>query len=325
MRVLVTGASGFIGGHLVEALSAAGHDVRALVRRPVADGILGAAGAEIVRGDLRDADTAARAVAGCARVFNSAALVGEHGYTGSDYRAVNLEGAVTLARAALREGVERFVQVSTTGVYGPRTSGRADETTPTAPDDHYRATKLAAERALLGLHAGEGLPVVMVRLARILGRRSGSWLGLCRALAPGRLRLVGNGRNRWHAGHVDDVTALLTRCGDAAGIDGETYIACADDPLESREALALFAGALGVPAPTRSVPAAPYRALAAVDRLSYATVRRELGIASRYSLFLTDRAYSNAKASRELGVAPRATVADGVGETVEWYRSEGLL
>jgi nucleoside-diphosphate-sugar epimerase len=325
MQVLVTGASGFIGGHLVEALSAAGHDVRALVRQRVADGILRAAGAEIVRGDLRDPDLPARAVAGCARVYNPAAVMGELGHEGSEYRAVNEDGTVALALAAQREGVERFVQVSTTGVWGPNTSGRADETTSAAPDTYYRTTKLAADQALLDLHSREGLPAVVVRLASIVGSRSTSWLGLCRALLPGKLRMVGDGRNRWHSGHVDDVVALLARCGEAPGIEGETYIACADDPIESREALGLFADALGVPRPTRSLPAAPFRALAALGRLPRPILGREPGITRRYDLFLTDRAYSNEKARRELGVSPRATVADGVGETVEWYREEGLL
>jgi nucleoside-diphosphate-sugar epimerase len=325
VRVLVTGASGFIGGHLVERLARDGHEVRALVRRPDADGLLTVAGAEIVRGDLRDPAVAARAVAGCAWVFNSAALVAHATHSAAAYRAANVDATTALARAALREGIERFVHVSTTGVYGQKTRGRADETTPPAPDSHYRATKLAAEQELLALHAGERLPVVVVRLARILGRRSHSWLGLCRAMAPGGMRLVGDGRNRWHGGHVDDVVELLARCGEAEGIEGETYIACADDPLEAREALALFAGALGVPAPERSLPKAPYRALAAVERASYATLGRELGVEDRYGIFLVDRAYSNAKARRELGVAPRRSVADGVEETVEWYRERGLL
>lgn len=325
MRVLVTGASGFIGGHLVQALSARGHEVRALVHRSLADGVLRAAGADIVRGDMRDPDVAAQAVAGCVRVFNSAAVVSHGSHSPAEYRDVNVAAAVVLARAALREGVERFVQVSTTGVYGQRTWGRADETTQPAPDNHYRTTKLAAERALLDLHSEAELPVAIVRLARILGARSGSWLGLCRALSAGGLRMVGDGRNRSHACHVDDVVALLMRCGEAEGIEGETYIACSDDPIEVRELLALFATALGVPAPTRSLPAAPYQALAALDRLSHRTVGRELGVVRRYDLFFTDRAYSNAKARSQLGVAPRAKVADGVRETVEWYRGQGLV
>jgi nucleoside-diphosphate-sugar epimerase len=309
----------------VEVLSGAGHEVRALARSPGNTGLLEAAGAEIVRGDLRDPEAMERAVSGCRRVFNSAAVVSHKAHTARQYRTVNVEGAELLARAAMRAGVERFVQVSTTGVYGPTTDGRADETTPPAPDNHYRKTKLAAERAMLAMHEQDGLPVVIVRLARIVGPRSDSWLGLCKSLSNGGMRLVGDGRNRWHAAHVRDVAALLARCGEAPGIEGETYISCADEPHQSREVLALFADALGVDRPSGSVPAAPYRAVAAVDRLSFATVGLELGVARRYDLFLTDRAYSNEKARRELGVAPAKDIAEGIGETVDWYRKEALI
>jgi nucleoside-diphosphate-sugar epimerase len=325
-RVLVTGASGFVGSHLAEALSAQGHSVRALVRPSSDTAPLRRLDVEIVKGDLKDADSVSRAVAGCDRVFHAAAVMNHDGSRREEYYAANVGGTLEVGRSALRTGVERLVYVSTGGVYGTIKPGAVvDERTPVAPDSHYHASKWQGERALMGLHTEHGLPVVVARLPIVLGRRSPGWLDLCRTLSAGRFRMIGDGANRWHPCHVADVVAALERCGDVAGIQGETYIVSADEPLEVRELVSMLAEEVGVDPPEKAISRLPFRALRAVDQFSYRALGREIARIRRYDLFFKERTYRNEKAKRELGFQPRGSIRAAVREMVGWYREQGLL
>lgn len=158
---LVTGASGFLGWHVVQVLRQHGIPVRAMVRRPEAVKDLDA---EVVRGDLRDAAAVNSAVTGCGLVFHVAA----------DYRLwvrrpdemfrTNVEGTRNVLEAARRAGVERVVYTSTVGCIGFVKGGLGDETTPVAYEDMagpYKQSKFRAEQVALEF-ARSGLPVVIV-------------------------------------------------------------------------------------------------------------------------------------------------------------------
>jgi nucleoside-diphosphate-sugar epimerase len=324
-RVLVTGASGFIGSHLAEALSAQGHSVRAFVRPTSDKRPLERLGLEIVEGDITDAGSVSNAIAGCERVFHAAAFTTRDRGTWRKYHAVNVEGSRAVGRAALHAGVDRVVYLSSASVYGTRTRGLVDEITPVAPDSHYGLSKREAERALLALHAEHGLPVVVARLSTVVGPGFRGWLGLCRAVSKGGFRMIGDGANRSHPCHIVDAVAALQRCGEVAGIEGETYNISADDPVEVREVVSMIAEEIGVNGTVGTIPRLPYRALRALDRLTYRAFEHEIGFIRRYDLFFRDRVYRNAKAKRELGFRPRGSIRDAVRDMVGWYREQGLL
>jgi NAD dependent epimerase/dehydratase len=191
VRVLVTGAGGFIGSHLTESLVRAGHEVRAFVRYTSHGGNgwldqldTQAAGAfEIVRGDIRDAATVRRAAQGCARIYHLAALIGiPYSYESPEaYVQTNIVGTTNVLDAAreLGDGLERMVHTSTSECYGTAVAVPIAEGHPLQAQSPYAATKIAADKLAESYHRSFGLRVVTVRPFNIYGPRQST-----RAIIP---------------------------------------------------------------------------------------------------------------------------------------------
>ena len=207
--MLLTGATGALGPAAIRALVASGFEVRALTRSP---GPAEAAGIAHAVGDLADRASLERAVEGMDVVVHLAALLhiaNPAPDLRSEYHRINVEGTQSLADAAARAGVRRFVLASTAAVYGP-TSAPATESTRPAPDSWYGESKLAAEGAVLGAHRPEAFDVTVLRLCAVYGPRiKGNYERLLRALASGRFVPVGPGMNRRSLIHEDDAAAAL--------------------------------------------------------------------------------------------------------------------
>jgi nucleoside-diphosphate-sugar epimerase len=227
MRTLVTGATGRIGSRFVPRLLDQGETVRILVRDAERAGPLAERGAEVVVGDLRDAEALRRAVDGVDAVVNLGAAF--RGVPDEEAEAVNHRAAVELARAALRADVRRHVYASTNLVYGPGRGRPAREDDQPDPPAGYPSTKAAAERALAELSCSDGLGLRVVRLAFVYGEGdphlAESLLWARRWAAHQRLHMV----------HHADVGQALLRALRAPGVDGRTYNAADDAPLTSAE------------------------------------------------------------------------------------------
>jgi dTDP-glucose 4,6-dehydratase len=180
-RTLVTGAGGFIGSHLVEALVSSGASVRALARYESRGGygyldeldpkVRGSV--EIVAGDVRDGPTVARAVDGCDTVLHLAALVAiPYSYMAPEaYVATNVGGALNILDACRRFDVQRVVVTSTSEVYGTAQFVPITEQHPIRPQSPYAASKAAADHLALSYHASFGTPVVVARPFNTYGPR----------------------------------------------------------------------------------------------------------------------------------------------------------
>lgn len=321
---LVTGATGFIGSHLVRALVADGRAVRALVRPGDDAAALSKLDVEVVAGDVRDAAAVKAAARGCRQVFHLAAQSRTRG--ARLHREVNVEGTRNVASACLETGVDRLIHVSTAGVYGLLRDPPAHEGSPTRPNSHYRATKLLAEEHLLGGHARDGLPVVIARLTDTVGARTLSWLGLCRAVATPGFRRIGAGRNVNQLCHVSDVVAGLKLCAERPGIEGRCYLLSGDRAIPVAELIAWIAEDLGVPPSRRQLmPDAPFQAVTLLGDFLYRKLGVEVPVLYRYALFVTQKAYDISRAREELGFEPTASVREGVHATLAWYREAGHL
>jgi nucleoside-diphosphate-sugar epimerase len=282
LRALVTGASGFVGGILCALLAAEGHDVAALVRRPGSE----PAGTRAVPADLSDAEALRTALATEQPdvVFHLAAEIAS-ARSEERIREVNVEGTRRLVEACAADGGPRVVFASTvvTGDAGGRV---LTEDEPLPVETPYGRSKQEGERIVLG----SGLPATVVRPSHVYG--PGGWYAeeiVARLRSPGRLAVVGRGRNMWDVVHVDDVASALLLAGTSDKADGQVFHCVDDEPLTYRHFMDLSAAALGLGRP-RSIPVALARLVAGPNAVA-AAVRSARS--------------SNAKLKSELGWAPR--------------------
>ncbi|WP_420455807.1 NAD-dependent epimerase/dehydratase family protein [Rubrivirga sp.] len=316
MRVLVTGATGFIGGALVERLADEGVSVRAGHRATSDVRPLDTLGVERAIADLDDPRTLRKAVRGCTHVVHLAAVRTRNGFSPAEVARTNVAGTEALARASAAEGVERFVFGSTIGVYGFVTRSPVDEATPLRPNSPYRRSKAEAERALRAVEAETGLPVAIGRICSTVGPGAWGWRPLVRSVRDGSFRLIGDGSNRIHTAHVSEMADALWRCAVRPQAAGETVVLGGAAPVSVRAFTGAVADALGVPRPAPGPPAAPY--VAACHAASWAF--RRTGAFSRWlyarEMLVADKWADTAKARTRLGVAPTWAAEDAVSDMV---------
>lgn len=324
-RVLVTGATGFAGGHLARALKRRGYAVRALARRGADIRSLIDHGIEICAGDLLHADQVDRAVAGTSKVFHIAAVYRSAKHPDSYYHAVNVGGTGLIIDAARRHGVKRVIHCSTVGVHGAVTEIPSDENSQSAPGDVYQHTKLAGEQ-LVRQALSDGLPGVVVRPAGIYGPGDMRFLKLFKAIHRGRFRMFGTGEVLYHLTYIDDLVNGIILCGEQPEALGQTYILAGERYVTLNELVRLTAAAVGVPAPRGHLPLWPLMMAATLCEWVCRPLRIEPPLyRRRVEFFIKDRAFSIEKARRELGYQPRVDLAEGLRRTARWYFENGLL
>ena len=326
MRVALTGASGYTGSRLLDALLAHGHQVSALVRKPSAHPTLARAGVRVVGGDLRDRTAVNDLVRDAEAVMHVAAVYRTAGHPDAYYRAVNVEGTERLLDAAVRCGVRRFVHTSTVGVHGDIREPPADETAPFAPGDIYQQTKAEAEALALAYHRDGKLGVVVVRPGAIYGPGERRLLKLFRAIARGRYAIVGDGRPFYHPVFIDDLVAGYLLALTHPEAPGEAFILAGPRYVSQGELAETIARHTGGRLLPFHVPAAPLRWLGAACEAVCVPLGIEPPLYRRRVDFWTkSRAFSIAKARRVLGYGPTVDVDEGVARTVAWYRGAGWL
>ena len=322
MKVALTGATGYTGGHLLEALLAAGHTVRALARRPGQP----RAGLHWAEGDLREPAAASRLVEGCQAVLHVAAVYRTAGHPDDYYRDVNVGGTERLLEAAVRAGVSRFVHTSTVGVHGDVKSPPADETAPFNPGDVYQRTKAEAEVLALDFHRRRGLPVSVVRPGAIYGPGETRLLKLFRAIARGRYAIVGSGRPFYHPVYIDDLVQGFLLAMTRPEAVGEAFIVAGPSYISQRDLAALVARHTGGSVLPFRVPAWPLVAVGAVCEALCVPLRIDPPLhRRRVEFWVKSRAFSIEKAHRVLGYRPGVDLDEGIARTAAWYRQAGWL
>ena len=329
MKVLVTGAAGFIGGHLVDMLVERGDEVRALVRSGGDTSHLRTlTGVEIMHGDLTDAASLKSAVKGVQCVYNAAAKTGPWGLE-EVYRAINVQGLADLIHAAMDAGVQRIIHTSSITVYGHRLHGHGIVTEDYpyhAENNPYSRTKIAGEKLISKLVKEHGAPVVVVRPAWVYGPRdNASFSRFVNLVESGKGFIIGTGKNTVPVVYVRDVAQGLIKAEDAGEeVIGRAYNIADDRRVTQAEYLNTIADALHVPHVSRKLPfSALYVAGRTAEILWQALGRRKAAPPplTTYGVTLLgrDQRFSIERARCELGYAPEFDVKRGVAEGVHWY------
>jgi nucleoside-diphosphate-sugar epimerase len=324
--VLVTGASGFTGGHLCRRLQADGYTVRALVRKANRDGGLAREGIQTIIGDLQDQESLKRAVDGVEIVFHIAAAYRQENIPTKEMFAINVTGTKNMLDAAVASGVRRFVHCSTVGVHGNVRNPPANEDAPYGPGDHYQRSKAEGERVALRYASEARLPVVIFRPGAIYGPGDLRFLKLFRAIKMRKFVMLGSGEVSYHLVYIDDLIDGILRCANNENAVGNVYIIAGSESVSLNKLVRTIADVIDVPPPRFRVPFTPVYVAGCICEL----ICKPFGInpplyRRRVDFFRKTRSFDISKAMRELNFRPQVDLRTGVRLTLDWYRANGYL
>jgi 2-alkyl-3-oxoalkanoate reductase len=325
MTVLVTGAGGFLGSHVTELLVARGTPTRVLARPGDPLGTPYDGALDVHWADLTDRAALEAAVGGIDRIIHCAARTGPWGPQ-SEYWRTNVRGLETLVEVALAAGVRRIVHVSSITVHGNDVRGTADEHAPFRVEPNpYSRSKVAGEQLLERMIREKGAPVTIVRPGWIYGPRdTASFARLAGIIRTGRMIMMGSGENHLPLIYARDAAEGILLASDADHATGGAYLLVNDEPVTQRDFIGAIARELGVRRPTRRIP---YRLGVMLGTLAEAGARlahrRQPPPVMRYGLQLLggENRFNISRARHDLGFSPRVDLAEGIRQSVEWYRA----
>ncbi len=331
-RCLLTGATGFIGGHLAQRLAGEGYRVRCLVRTTSDTSLLETLGVEIVVGDVTSAGSLAGAVAGCGHVFHCAALVSDWA-TATEIARVNVQGTRNLLEASVVSSAERFIHFSTTDVYGYPGADAVDESlVPSRFRNWYSQSKRAAEVEVRRTQGSRALDTVILRPATVYGPRSREVVGeITRAMCDGNMLLIGGGRAVAGLCYVENLVdaAVIARVNTPAV--GQAFNVTDGIDITWKQFTDDLADGIGCSRARWNVPYWMANGVAFSLEHGYRLLRTATGLTSRPLLSRQavhvmgiDQRFSNRQAREVLGWEPRVDYERGLRATVEWLRDEFL-
>ncbi|MFQ6127131.1 MAG: NAD-dependent epimerase/dehydratase family protein [Candidatus Heimdallarchaeota archaeon] len=337
-KILITGATGFIGSHLAQSLVEKSSEIRCLIRRSsskIAVDYLNGLGAELVYGDLLDKESLRKTVEGIDIIFHLGGG-GRLGMPKDICCKINIEGTRNLLDVCREQGtVKKFVYVSTCGVLGDIKNPPADETWPYNPENIvYSRAKAEAEKVALSYK--DKIPLAVIRFPPVYGppivkeepdRIAGVTpvLMILASIKKGEWRYIGDGKNLIHWVYVDDAVQGLELVAERGG-RGEVYIVADEKAVTMEEIVEIAARAMNVNAPKSHIPVLVARFFATLfewrAKLFGGTPRMSREMVTG---FIANRSFDISKAKRELGYKPKIDLEHGMKSTVRWYRENGYL
>lgn len=327
-RFLITGATGFIGGHTAETLVRRGKEVCAFVRPPSDARFLEELGVELHRGELTDVARLRELVGEVDAVIHCAAKVGDWGPV-QEYRQVNVEGLRCLLEACKGQPISRFIHMSSLGVYATRHHYGTDETEP-LPRRHadgYSQSKVEAEQLAHHYYREFEVPVVILRPGFVYGPRDRTVMPrLIEGLRQGTLRYPGaKGKRALNTIFVGNLVHAVLLALEVPAAVGQTYNLTDGEYVSKRRFVEAVADALGLPRPWRAPPLWAARFATWLCE-SWARLTRAkkppLFTYARLKFFGYNLDFSIDKARRELGYQPKYDFAEAIAQTVAWYRDQ---
>lgn len=325
--VLVTGATGFTGVHLVNRLCESGATVRAIVRDSSNLDAIKHLPITFFRGDVYDEAVCQEATKGAHYVFHVAAAFREAKIEDDIYTRVHLESTQHLARqCALEPDFKRFVHVSTAGVHGHIENPPGDENSPISPGDEYQRTKVLAEDWVMAFAKETGLPLTVVRPNAIYGPGDRRLLKIFKMARMPVVPILGMGcKNLYHLVHVTDLVDFMIYAAEQTNTLGEIYLCGADEAISLVDMINRIAGRLGTKPRILRLPVTPFFWIGDLCE----AICKPLGIEPpiyrrRVAFYTKDRSFDTGK-MRSTGFSNHCTNEQGIDSLTDWYVKEGWL
>ncbi len=328
MKVLVTGATGLVGSHLVEEILASHPECQVrILARPSSDrSVFAGKPVEVALGDLAEPGTLRAAVEGVGIVFHCAAFVSDWA-SREEMVKINVEGLRHLLDACVDAGVGRFVEVSSMVVLGADRQDNLDETAPyVLTGDLYNYTKIEAEKMVLDYGKKKGLPVTVIRPPYIYGPRDRQLLPrVLSVLKEKKFVYIDGGNNPFHLVFVRNLVQALLLAAKSPAAVGQTYHITDGVGITRRELVEFIADELGYPKPAKSIPLWLAKAVCGLMEIAgKITKSKKPPLLNRFRLkFMSAYITFNIdKARKELGYHPAAQKIC-LKETLDWYKTTG--
>lgn len=323
-RIFVTGATGFIGRHLVKELAQQGHIVTCLVRKPEKMINFAHIGLRLVTGNLTGFEKWKKCVNGQDVVFHLAAIRGEFKIPWETYYKVNVDATRRLVEISAQCGASKFFYISSVGVHGTSPlQVPADEQTPYNPDSYYHKSKMLAEQTVLKWV--NSLNITVIRPTITYGPNDVGFLYRVAKIAKnGFFPTAGQGENKIHILHAKGLVQTLIRAMGNNSTSGQIYIIADKSPIKLRELVQFIGISIHEKVRFINVPFEPLLKLTEIYDELVAPIVKGRSMAISFKLLSLPWYYSIRKAVNELQYHPYQT-EEGVKDTIQWYVKQGWL
>ncbi len=331
MVVLVTGGTGFIGGHLVNKLVAAGHKVWVPVRKVSKIEFLPSHGVKIREVDLLDFGRVKKLMKGIDVVLHLASIRGRGwSFKDEEVHRVNVDITENLLRASSPERVKHFIYVSSVSLYGHPNGGPIDEDYPIAPVTRYGRTKYESERLVGEFHRKKGLPTTIIRPVITYGPRDtwGMIPKMITLINSKRYLPVGGGENRVHLIYIDDLIKGLMLIITNQAVEGKTYILAGEEPININKLVKIISSALNRKVPHARIPiwfACITGYLMKISYRLFSIDKEPLVTLDKIDVMCRDRFFNIKRGKEELGFTPRIGYEEGIKKTMDWLKVAKLI
>jgi nucleoside-diphosphate-sugar epimerase len=325
MTILVTGATGFVGGVLAEKLLARGFIVRCLARDPAKTERLRKLGAQIIIGDILDKCSLSEAVSGVDIIFHIAAILPNKNYRARDMYSVNYEGTRFLFEAAKINAVKQFIFLSTAFVGWQKNNNSPNELSRCNPSTDYEKSKYKAENYLLE-NASDAIKVSIIRPGFLYGPGCIGLAPLFASIKRKKYFYIGDGNNLFELTYIDDLMGLLIGIIKDKRAYNEIFIISEENPVSLKEFVSEIAYQLRVDAPRFHIP----KIIGVLGSIICQYVENNFNIKlplnrSALKTLTLSRSFNVMKARNILGYRSKTKLRDGVAKSIEYYKSCGLI
>lgn len=321
MNCFVTGATGFIGSNLLEALVRQGHYVRCFINTKGRKLPEQYSNVDVCVGDLRDKNTLVGILNGVDVVFHCAGLLGAFDKRKKDYYELNVLGTENILTQSVASSVKKFIYISSAGVSGPTLGFTGDEFSKCFPSNLYEHSKYMVEAKVVN----SGLDYVIIRPEFVYGPGDMHVLELFRHIQRRVFFMISGGRSLLQPTYISDViNALLASL--RPDIRNQIYIIAGKEYVTVKKLVETIANEMDVDLLCPNIPKwLAYVIAFPVEYLCRVFSRKPLVTRQRIKFSTQNRIYNITKAKQELGFAPEYSLKEGVRSTVSFYKKTGLL